>query len=77
MSDTDEGEELGHLWAVHSTKDERPVLRAWAASEEEAQKKAEQFKRSDPVPDDEYWTTRLTKRQINALKGNGFIPPNA
>ena len=73
----EQAEELGHLWAVHSTKDDRPVMRAWATSEAEAKQKADELKRTDPVPDDRYWTTRLTKHQIEAFKGNGFIPPNA
>jgi hypothetical protein len=67
----------GHLWAIHSEKDGRPVLRRWAPSEDEANRVMGELKSTDATPEDGYWITRLSSHQIEALKGNGFIPANA
>ena len=65
------------FWAIHSNKNGMPVLRAWAKSESDANAKLNEIKSSDPTPEDSYWVTQLLAHQIEALKGNGFIPGDA
>ncbi len=74
---TENTENVGHLWAIHSDKNGMPVLRAWAKSEADANAKLNEIKSSDAAPEDSYWVTQLLAHQIEALKGNGFIPGDA
>jgi sugar lactone lactonase YvrE len=70
-------DDKGHLWAVHSSKNDMPMMRAWAKSEAAANERMAELQRSDATPDDSYWVTQMTPRQIEAFKGNGFIPADA
>ena len=74
---SDENTDLGHLWAVHSSKANRPIIRGWAKSEAEAIALQKKMQQNDRVPDDEYWVTQLTPSQIDSLKESGFIPKDA
>jgi hypothetical protein len=63
-----------NLWAVHSTKENRPVFRGWAASEAKARDLLERMRRTDVEPDDEYWVERMTEHDFNVYKAMGIVP---
>ena len=70
-----EREELGTgLWAIHSEKDECPMMRGWARSEAEAQRMLEAIKASDAEPEDEYWIMEMTEAEVVTHRAVGLIP---
>lgn len=72
------GDTSKQFWGVHSEKDGKPVLRAWAPSEAEANALIEQIKAADADhPDDEYFVTELSERSVRMFKDSGFIPADA
>lgn len=65
------------FWGIHSEKDGKPVIRAWAKSEAEANALVAKIKAGDPTPEDEYWVTPLSERSVAMFKDSGFIPADA
>lgn len=66
------------LWSVHSSIDDRPAIRAWTRSEEEALRRMEELKKTDPDAERaEYWVLRLTKDEVKDFQMIGFIPKDA
>jgi hypothetical protein len=66
-----------NFWGVHSEKDGKPVIRAWAKSEAEANALVGKIKAGDSIPEDEYWVTPLSERSVAMFKESGFIPADA
>src|SRR5207244_4977716 len=65
-------------WAVHSSRESRPVFRAWAKSEAEAEKRLAELKKGDRDSEKtEYWVVRMTRRQVDGFKKVGFMPADA
>ena len=72
------GTTTNEFWGVHSEKDGKPALRAWAKSEAEAKALVEQIKRSDAdQAEDDYWVDQLSPRAVAGFKDSGFIPADA
>jgi len=69
--------ELVDLWAVHSQKEDRPVLRGWAKSEADANTLMDKMRSSDEEPDDRYWVEQMTEHDYNVYKAAGVLPAEA
>lgn len=75
--------ELSPLWSVHSDTDGRPMMRAWAKSEDAAKALLEEIKADDeasPGAADEktdYWVLQLSLEEVAQFKASGFIPDDA
>lgn len=65
------------LWGVHSKRDDRPYLRAWAKSEAAGEALIVELKKADQNPANTYWTLELTVGEVAGLKHTGFIPKEA
>lgn len=66
------------LWSVHSETDGRPMMRAWAKTEAEANELLQELKRSDEDSEKtQYWVLQLTKGDVLDFKASGFIPADA
>ena len=66
------------LWAVHSEKDHRPVFRAWAASEGEAQRKLAELRAADGGgAGTDYWVVQMTRHEVAHLQQAGLLPADA
>jgi hypothetical protein len=65
-----------HLWIVSSSR-ERPLMRAWARSQPEADALAAELKRNDVEPDDAYWVEPMTQRDYDLYKSMGLLPEDA
>ena len=63
-----------NLWAVHSAKDNQPVLRGWAENETSARELLGRLKGRDAVADDEYWIEQMTRHDFGVYKALGIIP---
>ncbi len=77
MSHADRTEELASFWGIHSVKQDRPVFRGWARSEQAAAAELERIKKNDPEPDDDYWIVRMTVTEVETHKAMGTIPADA
>ncbi len=67
--------EYSPYWAIHSQRENRPVLRDWARSEAEARQKMEALRTADAgSPEEEYWVTRLTKDQVVRMQQGNAMP---
>lgn len=56
------------LWAIHSTKDHKPLMRGWANSKGEAEAILTQLKASDPEPEDEYWILEMSEVEVDNFR---------
>ncbi len=76
MADTPEMYEMPmvSLWAVHSSREERPVLRGWAKSEGDAESLVANLKLKDEQPEDEYWVEQMTAHDFKIYQSMGIIP---
>lgn len=64
------------FWAVHSSKEQRPVFRGWGRSKEEAQKRLEEIRIQDSQREDEYWLAQMTDSDVMVYQCMGIIPAN-
>jgi hypothetical protein len=62
------------LWSVHSSKDERPVMRAWAKTKAEAERLMQDLQRQDGGREDAYWLLELDGKAIAKYQAMGMIP---
>jgi hypothetical protein len=69
--------EESHLWAVHSSSDERPLFRGWARSESEASTLLGQLKTTDPEPEQRYWHEPITVHDLAVYRAAGLVPEDA
>jgi hypothetical protein len=63
------------LWSVHSEKDGRPAICAWAASKADAEAKMAALAATNAGY--RYWVVQLTLGQVEDYKNMGFIPKGA
>ena len=70
-------EHMSTCYGIYSAIENRPVIRAWATSEQDAQEKMETLKKSDAEAnrlEDEYYCAQLTKGDVESYQEGGFIP---
>jgi hypothetical protein len=73
-------EHMSTIFGIYSAVENRPVIRAWADSEQAAQDKLEALKKSDTEAnrlEDEYYCAQLTKGDVESYQEGGFIPKDA
>ena len=71
-------EKYSSLWAIHSTRENRPIFRDWAGSEAEAKEKLAALQESEKDdPEEEYWIARMSEGEVASFKGAGRIPEDA
>lgn len=56
------------LWAIHSTKDHKPLMRGWANSKGEAEERLAQIRATDSEPEDEYWILEMTEVEADNFR---------
>ncbi len=56
------------MWAIHSTKDHKPLMRGWANSKSEAEEVLARIQASDPEPEDEYWILEMSEVEVDNFR---------
>ncbi len=66
---------LSSFWSVHSEREGRPAICAWAVSKADAEAKMAALAAGNT--DYRYWVQQLTFGQVEDYKMMGFIPKDA
>ncbi len=75
MSETED--KFVDYWSIHSSKDDQPMFRDWARSDQEAATKLEALTQADESSEDEYWVIQMTASELESYRAMGQVPEDA